>query len=310
VRSQAAASWRRLARRSTQKVPLVSIVVPFLNEERFIGEAVTSVFAQTYPAWELFLVDDGSTDKSTDYARRCAELYPDRVRYLDHTGHENRGLPASRNLALTRAKGDYVALLDADDVWLPYKLDEQVDIMKRHPSVALVSGRSRYWNSWTADPADLERDYELALGVPVDVVVNAPEMALLYYPLGKAPTPPPSDLLLSRSVLERIGGFEESFRAEYTMYEDQALLAKVHLEWPVYVADRLWDWYRMHPDSCISAVARSGRHEEIRRYFFEWLDHYLADRGITDGRVRRAIERERPPYEASPGLGSPGSVPG
>jgi glycosyltransferase involved in cell wall biosynthesis len=70
---------------------LVSVVLIFLNEERFIQEAIDSVFAQTYENWELLLVDDGSTDESTRIAQSCSARYPQKVRYLEHKAHQNRG---------------------------------------------------------------------------------------------------------------------------------------------------------------------------------------------------------------------------
>src|SRR5713226_10047705 len=94
---------------------LVSVIMIFLDEEKFIREAIESVFPQTYDNWELLLVDDGSTAGSTDIARRYAEQHPGKVRYLDHEGHRNRGMSASRNLGIRHARGDYIAFLDADD---------------------------------------------------------------------------------------------------------------------------------------------------------------------------------------------------
>src|ERR687889_2435319 len=92
--------------------PLVSSIIIFLNRERFIQEAIESVFAQTYDNWELLLVDDGSTDGSTQIALRYAERYPEKVRYLEHPGHQNSGMSASRNLGIRYAKGEYIAFLD------------------------------------------------------------------------------------------------------------------------------------------------------------------------------------------------------
>src|SRR5205809_3316024 len=77
--------------------PLVSGTIIFLNAERFIDEAIQSVLAQTYENWELLLVDDGSTDGSTAIARSYAERYPAKIRYLEHPGHKNHGMSASRN---------------------------------------------------------------------------------------------------------------------------------------------------------------------------------------------------------------------
>jgi glycosyltransferase involved in cell wall biosynthesis len=91
----------------------------FFNAQKFIEEAVESIVAQTYTHWELFLVDDGSADGSTDIALRYARRYAGRVGYLEHEGHQNQGISASRNLGIANAKGKYIAFLDADDVWLP-----------------------------------------------------------------------------------------------------------------------------------------------------------------------------------------------
>src|SRR5262245_29470593 len=106
--------------------PLVSVIIIFLNAERFIQEAIESVFAQTYKHWELLLVDDGSTDGSTEIGRQYAAHDPEKVRYLEHEAHENRGMSASRNLGIRDARGKHIAFLDADDVWFSNILAEQV----------------------------------------------------------------------------------------------------------------------------------------------------------------------------------------
>src|SRR5215218_6539451 len=99
---------------SSGKTSLVSIVTNFLDAERFIQETIKSVFAQTYENWELLLVDDGSTDGSTQIALQYSKQYPEKVRYLEHPGHQNRGASASRNLGMVHARGEYIAFLDAD----------------------------------------------------------------------------------------------------------------------------------------------------------------------------------------------------
>src|SRR5687767_2875746 len=89
--------------------PLVSVVLCFFNEKLFLEEAIQSVFSQTYDRWELVLVDDGSTDESTDIALRYASKFPERIAYVDHIYHQNKGLSASRNAGIKRSKGTYVA---------------------------------------------------------------------------------------------------------------------------------------------------------------------------------------------------------
>src|SRR5262245_15086805 len=134
--------------------PLVSVIIIFLNAERFIEEAIESVYAQTYERWELLLVDDGATDGSTTIAQRYAEHYPGKVHYLEHPGHQNCGMSASRNLGIRNATGCYIALLDADDAWLPNTLVDQVAILEAHPEAAMVYGPLHWWYSWTGDPDD------------------------------------------------------------------------------------------------------------------------------------------------------------
>src|SRR3954452_7502365 len=123
----------------------VSIVLPFLNGERFLVETIESVLSQTYQAWELLLMDDGSVDHSCDIARRYADDYPGRVRYLEHAGHANRGATTSRNAAIRQAHASYIALLDADYVWVPNKLEQKLGILEAHPRASLVYGLARYW---------------------------------------------------------------------------------------------------------------------------------------------------------------------
>jgi glycosyltransferase involved in cell wall biosynthesis len=280
----------------TTHPPLVSIIVSFLNEERFLPEAIESVLAQTYHEWELLLVDDGSTDASSNSARACAAQHPEKVHYFAHENHQNRGLPASRNLGLKNARGKYIALLDADDVWLPQKLKDQVRILESHPEAAMVYGRSRYWRSWTGEATDMNLDCEPDLGMETNKSVTAPQMLLLSYPLGTAPTPCPSDILLRKTALECVGGFEEDFHGPLTMYEDQAFLAKLYLKETVFVADECWDKYRLHPDSCVSTVTGAGQYHLVRKYFFHWLETYLRKKGIKDKRIWRALKRNLRPY--------------
>src|SRR5437868_6158896 len=118
----------------------VSIVVPFFNAQRFLRDTVESVLSQTFEDWELLLIDDGSTDHSCDIARQYAADFPDRVSYLEHAGHANQGTAFTRNFGITRSRGEYITPLDADDVWLPEKLEQQVDILDKNSDVALVYG--------------------------------------------------------------------------------------------------------------------------------------------------------------------------
>lgn len=106
---------------------LVSIVMPSYNCARFISESIKSIMAQTYANWELIIVDDCSTD---DTESIVASFRENRIRYIKNK--KNSGAAVSRNRALREAKGRWVAFLDSDDVWLPDKLERQIEFMKRN----------------------------------------------------------------------------------------------------------------------------------------------------------------------------------
>lgn len=124
---------------SQVQIPVrVSVITPFLNAEPFLKETIESVLSQSYDAWELFLIDDGSTEGSTEIARGYAEQYPEKIYYLEHEGHRNLGPSASRNLGIVHARGEYIAFLDADDLWVPQRLEKQVSFLDAHPEIALL----------------------------------------------------------------------------------------------------------------------------------------------------------------------------
>ena len=273
--------------------PAVTAITIFLNAEKFLAEAIESVLAQSCADWELLLVDDGSTDGSSKIARRFAETHPGRVIYLEHAGHENRGMSTSRNLGLRQARGEFVAFLDADDVWLPHKLAEQLRAARAHPTAGMICGATEYWWNWS----DAARDNVVVpLGVPLDALHEPPQLSLALYPLGPGAAPCPSDLFIRREVCERVGGFEEHFRHELQMYEDQAFLAKVYVGMPVYVSSAVWDRYRQHAESCVSTVTSSGRYHEVRRFFLRWFENYLREQRIALPAVSQALQRALWPY--------------
>ena len=262
----------------------VSVVVSFLDAERFIEEAIDSVYAQSYPAWELLLVDDGSNDGSTELARAYAVRDPGRVRYLEFPGHENRGASAARNFGLAEARGEFVAFLDADDVWLPQRLGRSVELLRTHPDADMVYGESEYWHSWSGDAA-LDHDRVQPHGIRADRVVRAPEL-LIAHLMHAAALPCMNAVTVRRSAALRSGGFVESFRG---MHEDQAFLAKFCLGHNVYVADECWDRYRQHRYSLSALAAQHGEVACARRLYLAWLRDFLVMHGMRGSQVWEAL---------------------
>lgn len=266
---------------------LVSVIIIFLNAEKFFEEAVESVFAQTYKNWELLLVDDGSTDGSTEIALRYSEQYPEKVHYLEHDGHLNRGMSASRNLGIEHAKGKYIAFLDADDVWLPQKLEQQIAILDSHPKVAMVYGRTLIWHSWNGHSENSKHDYMLNLGIKPDTLVEPP-MLLPILLQGKFQSPTTCNAMIRREVFKDVGGFVDSFRG---MSEDRVFFTKLGLKLPVFVSHNCWARYRQHPDSCCAVAEKTGDADSAWLSFLKWVEAYLTEQGINDAKVLKVLNK-------------------
>ncbi|MGH7230264.1 MAG: glycosyltransferase family 2 protein [Nitrospiraceae bacterium] len=277
--------------------PLVSTVIIFFNEERFLEEAIESVFHQTYDQWELLLIDDGSTDGSSKIARRYAEAFPAKVRYVEHEGHQNRGMSASRNLGIQHARGDYVALLDADDAWVSSKTEEQVAILESHPEAAMVYGPLLWWYSWREDTGGQERDLQQQLGLEPDQVIYPPALVSLFVANeGKTP----SGILIRRRAAADIGGFEDRFHG---LYEDQVFHVKLGLKAPVYVASRAWYKWRKHPDSCCTVLVGTQAYSQARLAFLQWAETYCRHQSVQDAELPLSSqEKEQSGHSAWPRL--------
>jgi glycosyltransferase involved in cell wall biosynthesis len=108
-------------------LPLISIITPSYNSAPYIKETIESVLQQTYPNWEMIIVDDCSTDDSKEIVKRYIQE-DKRIKLISN--QENIGVAQSRNRAIEEANGDYIALLDSDDIWVPNKLEKQIELME------------------------------------------------------------------------------------------------------------------------------------------------------------------------------------
>ena len=265
--------------------PRVSVIMPFLASAAFIRESIESVRAQSYPGWELLLCDDGATDGGTTIAQEYAATDPARIRWLEHEGHATRGASAARNLGMQSARGEFIAFLDADDLWLPNKLAEQIAILDSRPDADALCGSTMFWYGWTGDAADARRDHVLLLGPPHGSLWPAPDF-LVRRLRGRAANPGTCSLIVRREAVQRSGGFEESFRSSYT---DQAFYAKLFLRASLLVVNTCWDRYRQHPESACAAMERTGARLVVERRYLLWLRSYLDEHGERDPRLRAAL---------------------
>jgi glycosyltransferase involved in cell wall biosynthesis len=169
--------------------PLVSVLIGVYNAAPYVGEAIESVFAQSYRPLELIVVDDGSTDGSGAVAR----AYGDALRY---EFQENAGIGAARNQAVRLASGELFAFCDADDRFLPDKLDRQWAVLEAQPGVDAVFGHVREF---------------------VSPELTEEERSSIRPPVPAAPWTAPNLMLIRREAFFRVGPFDETLRVGVTV---------------------------------------------------------------------------------------------
>jgi glycosyltransferase involved in cell wall biosynthesis len=175
--------------------PRVTVIIPTFNMAAFIGEAIESVLNQTFQSYELIVIDDGSTDETALVAQR----YESRIRYVHQA---NAGANAARNHGIRLGRGSAIAFLDADDVWLPRKLELQVALLDERPDVKLVGcGYS-------------ERDLKLQSVEREVVRRNFPSHEALLEALSIAQLIPGSGsgVLIARECFDVVGTFDETLK--------------------------------------------------------------------------------------------------
>jgi glycosyltransferase involved in cell wall biosynthesis/SAM-dependent methyltransferase len=266
---------------------LVSVVIPFLNAELFLNEAIASILAQTYERWELLLVNDGSTDRSAGIAERHAKDRPSQIRCLRHADLARHGISTSRNLGIANSTGEYIAFLDADDVWFPNKLERQVALLMAEQDAAMVFGSSLSWHSWTRKTKDLAKD----TFAPVledeepERFVDLPMLSVreVWH------TAAPSGILVRRHAAAAVGNFESGFD---NLYEDQAFYFKLGLNAKALASPECWYKYRQHPNSECAIGARTGAQAVAKMKFLRWAIRYLASSKIERPDLVEALSQE------------------
>lgn len=253
--------------------------MPVLNAAPYLSEAVESVLQQTTNApWELLIIDDGSLDGSRAVAERYHRAHPERIHLLQHAEGGNRGTSASRNLGLHCARGQVIAFLDGDDVWLPHMLEHQLALMARYPEASLVyANAERTWNMGLACPAAREpRKGENTLPALLPAgrrpgLLQPPE-PLPWFLENEELTPCTCTVLVRAEAARRAGGFVEDFQG---VYDDQAFYAKLMLQGRTAVSEACVARYRKHADSCCARTwADTTLQLAARARFEEWLASY------------------------------------
>jgi glycosyltransferase involved in cell wall biosynthesis len=203
----------------------ITAIIPTFNSERYICNTVESVLTQTYPVHEVIVVDDGSTDATEQVLAR----YAGRIRYIRQT---NAGPPVARNTGLAHATGDWVALLDSDDLWVRTKIERQMEYAGAHPACGLV-----YTDMKTFDETGIiEESVKVSRNLTLSSGYIFPQMfaETLFQT---------SAVLIRKSCLDAVGGFDESLR----MGDDYELFLRIARHFELGYVDAPLVLYRQHP---------------------------------------------------------------
>lgn len=252
----------------TTQVPVVSVVMPAFNAERFIDEALDSVFRQRISDVEVLVADDGSTDGT----RTRVEAWQSKLtalRWLDAPVRAGRP-SVPRNRALSVARGTFVAFLDADDVWTPGKMDDQLSVMRKYPDLVLVYSILR---AFGAGISFARAGYGLKPW-PLTAATDARS-------LESANTIPCSTVMARRDVLQRLGGFDED--PELNAVEDYDLWLRVSRVGPIGFIPRIHGGYRVHASGISRDIDAQRRRAE-----------YLVSKRHLDNFTFREFKRRTP----------------
>jgi glycosyltransferase involved in cell wall biosynthesis len=286
--------------------PFFSVILPVHNASTYLPETLARLSQQNENSWECLIVDDGSHDNSLAIATQWASQRPNKVRVLQHPGKSNHGVAASRNLALAVARGQWVAFLDADDVWLPSKLSCQRKFIEANPNVEIVGTRinpiltedvEATVKTAVHDWADKMSDFEDSL----DALARVSRL-LSGNPFCISTVTVKKDAILS------VSGFTETLMYQF---EDWLLWCKLAVEHRMAIIKDTLVLYRWTPGGFSASLknrdAESAARAEMLWHYFRWLESqpnyldvyrtlsrsYADEIWIRPGDVLQSVEKYR-----------------
>jgi glycosyltransferase involved in cell wall biosynthesis len=264
----------------SRHLPLVSVIMNCLNCEQYVQEAIDSVYAQIYPRWEIIFWDNASTDCS----RKIACSYDNRLRYFRE--EETVPLGAARDHAVSQAQGDYVALLDCDDLWLPHKLERQINLTETNPDVGMVFSDCFYIDSEGRTLGTFFSKYS----PPGDGQV------LFRLLTGRNFIACPTALMRTAAV-RKVGGFNHTF----TYSEEYDLFLRLALEYQVAHIPEPLAKYRLHTANATGTGSPGTTRETIeiikhttsRLPHLPWQDRLKIQKRLWELRAKLMLQSLR-----------------
>ena len=243
-------------------MPTVSVIMNCYNGEKFLREAIDSVYAQTYKDWEIVLWDDASTDGT----ERIARSYDDKLRYF--RGEKSPGLGHARNLALRQARGEFLAFLDQDDLWLPSKLEKQVPLFEA-PEVGLVFSDSIFFDS-AGKEERLYGKLKYHFGECFADLLRGNFLSI-------------ETVVIRRSALDALDSW---FDPGFNLCEEYDLFMRIAYKWKIAVVDQPLARWRMHSSSLTWKSQERGVEErnlilsKFRKIFPGFSEEYAREISI------------------------------
>jgi len=256
--------------------PLVSVIIPVFNAQAYIGDTLRSALGQTYRRLEILVADDGSSD---DTRAQVSAVGGTGICWIDAPSRGGRP-SVPRNRGLAAAQGEFVAFLDADDLWTPRKLEDQVRAMVEHPDLVLVYSVLRAFGDGVAfgDSGYGLRPWPLRAAIDADV-------------LEMGNTIPCSSVLARRSVVTELGGFDED--PDLNAVEDFDLWLRVSRRGPIGFIPRIHGFYRVHATgiSRNTTVQRERARYLVRKRGLErFTFHEFRERSAVLRMARSAVD--------------------
>jgi glycosyltransferase involved in cell wall biosynthesis len=263
--------------------PLVSVVIPLYNGGRYIAATLKSVLSQTYDRIEILVVDDGSSDDGPEIVAALAAGSGGRIRLMSHPDGGNHGIAASRNLAIRNAGGPYIAFVDQDDVWVPEKLQKQVDLLQRFAEADLVYSRSGFIDQEGIDHS--LRGIHRTFGKGVD---GRPSN--VFSRIIKEDFIPTLTVVVRKCCLERVGLLDEGPAYEF---EDWLLMSKLAFYYKVIFIPTVLAKWRVHGANYSGAVLETGLHHRAEEHYTITLFSFLMSREAEPKEAVRRFLRRR-----------------
>ncbi|MBQ4132464.1 MAG: glycosyltransferase [Desulfovibrionaceae bacterium] len=250
--------------------PLVSVIMNCRNSSEFLREAIDSVFAQTWPAWEIIFWDNQSEDESPAIAKSYAERTDGMLRYF--RAETATPLGEARNLAISRASGKYIAFLDCDDVWMPEKLARQVEQFEQNPRLGL-----------SCTDAGVFKDGRVISSM---FRTAAPARGMVFPELVRA-----GWIAMSAAMLrfEALKGLEQWFDPEFSMAEEADLFYRIAHDWELDFIDAPLTLWRVHANN--TTFTRFELFADETRKILNKFERIYPDFAANHPQLRELLQR-------------------